>query len=121
MLATILNRLCTSLQGRLVLDSRSNNQWKENAFVFNFPNGACTGLFQNAGFIKQMLGHQYREKPCAVLPGAITRTDYPLKVAYPNIPVLPYGEFRGRAMANYIGIRDPAACFAVDFVVNPKN
>ncbi|KAK3913375.1 Cathepsin D [Frankliniella fusca] len=110
-----------SYWGRLVLDSRSNNQWKENAFVFNFPSAACTALLQNAGHMKQLLKPLVRDKPCAILPGVAVFNDQTLTQAYPNIPVLPYGEFRLRAMSNYVGISDPAACLATDFVVNPRH
>ncbi|XP_026283711.1 uncharacterized protein LOC113210098 isoform X3 [Frankliniella occidentalis] len=41
---------------KVVVDVRSNNQWKENAFVFNFNDGACRVLKENIpAFYKQVL------------------------------------------------------------------
>lgn len=35
-------RLLSLKQGHATLAVRSNNEWKENAFVFNLPGGACS-------------------------------------------------------------------------------
>ncbi|XP_026287511.1 uncharacterized protein LOC113212877 isoform X2 [Frankliniella occidentalis] len=48
--------LSDDLWAKVVVDLRSNNQWKENAFVFTFKNSACRAARENIpGFYKQVL------------------------------------------------------------------
>ncbi len=44
----------------------------------------------------------------------------PVKIEHPVIPIMPYGEYRARIQANYLGIAHPNVCLAADALVIPK-
>lgn len=55
-------------QGKVVLDVRSNNQWKENAFVFSIP-GACSASREHIpDMFRVAFGVRHRTGKCTVPP-----------------------------------------------------
>ncbi|XP_026292137.2 uncharacterized protein LOC113216609 [Frankliniella occidentalis] len=82
-----------------VVDVRSNNQWKENAFVLNFKNNACRALKENAPEIYNQVFKQAEDKGahCALKPGTYEVNNTRAVWNFPNLPVMPYGHYRYRS------------------------
>lgn len=78
----------SGLAGQLkaVLDSRSNNQWKENAFVFNLP-AACSAIREHIpDLFRVMFGGLSKRGPCHV-PLASTAMPPRLRARRPHLPL----------------------------------
>ncbi|XP_026283710.1 uncharacterized protein LOC113210098 isoform X1 [Frankliniella occidentalis] len=100
---------------KVVVDVRSNNQWKENAFVFNFNDGACRVLKENIpAFYKQVLKGK-DEGGCTIPPGVYEVNNTPVDWSFPKVPLLPYGSWRFRL--TFGKAENLYACF----VINAKN
>lgn len=56
------------VQIRVTLASRSNNQWKENAFVLNFKNKACSEWRTNMPDFCRKLFKMADKGPCRIAP-----------------------------------------------------
>ncbi|XP_052125380.1 uncharacterized protein LOC113214178 isoform X2 [Frankliniella occidentalis] len=66
-----------------IIDIRSNNQWKENAFVFKFKNQACQIAKVHApAFYKLVFKKREVNGACIFHP----------------VPIMPYGHYRARVM-----------------------
>ncbi|XP_026279285.1 uncharacterized protein LOC113207109 isoform X2 [Frankliniella occidentalis] len=84
--------------GHARVDIWSNNQWKKNAFIFNFP-GACTALRNNipnffAALFDLPSGPSSWNTPCNVKPGTYIVDHKRVFWTYPNVPVFVYGTYR---------------------------
>ncbi|XP_052128318.1 uncharacterized protein LOC113205824 isoform X4 [Frankliniella occidentalis] len=105
---------------KVIVDARSNNQWKENAYIFNFRKNACRVLKENApGFYEQVLKKREVKGVCAFNPGVYEADNAPIDWSFPNVPILPYGQYRFRVMVG----RDKTlnACWAADARTIPKS
>ncbi|XP_052128315.1 uncharacterized protein LOC113205824 isoform X1 [Frankliniella occidentalis] len=105
---------------KVIVDARSNNQWKENAYVFNFKKNGCRVIKENIpGFYEQVLKKREVKGVCAFKPGVYEVNNAPIDWSFPNVPILPYGQYRFRLM---IG-RDEHlnACWAADARAIPKS
>ncbi|KAK3922891.1 Serine carboxypeptidase-like 2 [Frankliniella fusca] len=111
-----------SLVSSFILDRRSNNQWKENALVINFPKGTgCSSIFVNGPYIASLLGDLYSPSPCKVQPGFHTFADMPVKIQHPNVPVFAYGEYRLHFLLSNIGkTHEPLLCYSGEVNLIPK-
>ncbi|XP_026287610.1 uncharacterized protein LOC113212946 [Frankliniella occidentalis] len=108
-----------SCWGKAVVDVRSNNQWKENAFVFDFKNNPCRAFRENMPGIFNFLYKQGGvEGTCKFKPEIYLLNDTPMDWTFPNIPVLPYGHYRVRVSAGKAEI--VFCCLAADVRVIPK-
>ncbi|XP_026285472.1 uncharacterized protein LOC113211336 [Frankliniella occidentalis] len=88
-----------SLPAAVILDIRSNNQWKENAFVFRFRKRACTALRTNIPFFYDALFKKSEMKGvCSHGPGVYEVNNVPVEWTFPNVPIMPYGVYRFRLM-----------------------
>ncbi|XP_034236947.1 uncharacterized protein LOC117642645 [Thrips palmi] len=83
--------------GRARMDVRSNNQWKENAFVFKLPGGACSILRGNIPSLFRILYNGVAadpKSPCRIPKGTYEFEDEPVDWVFPNAPIMPYGFYR---------------------------
>ncbi|XP_026284624.1 uncharacterized protein LOC113210729 isoform X2 [Frankliniella occidentalis] len=104
---------------KVIADTRSNNQWKENAFVFKFNNGACRHFKINSpGFYGLLLKKREVKGACVFKPGVYEFNDAPLNWTFPNFPIIPYGQYRFRMMVGKA--ENLYACWVVEGRTIPK-
>ncbi|XP_052125617.1 uncharacterized protein LOC127749833 [Frankliniella occidentalis] len=84
---------------KVVIDVRSNNQWKENAFVLNFKNNGCRALKENAPELYNQVFKQAEVSGahCSLKPGTYEVNNTKAAWIFPNLPAFPYGHYRLRA------------------------
>ncbi|XP_034252467.1 uncharacterized protein LOC117651944 isoform X2 [Thrips palmi] len=107
---------------------RSNNQWKENAFVFNFPRKGCSAVREQMPdlyrLIAEVSGAAVADKaaPCVIPKGNFVIAEpRPVNATFPNIPVLKYGRYRYRATLRRTRTSPSLlACLELDCEVIPK-
>ncbi|XP_034251882.1 uncharacterized protein LOC117651715 [Thrips palmi] len=105
---------------------RSNNQWKENAFLFQFRKMGCSGIRdQIPDFFRVLAKHSGasmdRREPCVLPAGHYILKNEPVNWTFPNFPVMPYGRYRLRIRSRTA--RDSPVtrfCILVDCEVIPK-
>ncbi|XP_052122110.1 uncharacterized protein LOC127749150 [Frankliniella occidentalis] len=103
----------------IVLDSSSNNQWKENALVLPFKAKACTAFKMNMPTLYNLFYKKTETKGvCRLKPGVYTVKNNPIDWVFPNLPILPYGRFRLRATVGKA--ENLHACFSADLKIIPK-
>ncbi|KAJ1520324.1 hypothetical protein ONE63_004523 [Megalurothrips usitatus] len=101
---------------KVVLDARSNNQWKENAFVFSFKNKACTmsQVHIPDAFRVFFGGHQ-----CPLPQNFVVQfVDEAVAWLFPQVPVMPYGHWRFRYMVRSSNVT--YSCLAAEAITIPK-
>ncbi|XP_052128321.1 uncharacterized protein LOC113203124 isoform X1 [Frankliniella occidentalis] len=104
---------------KVIVDTRSNNQWKENAYVLKFNDHACRAIKVNIpGFYEQFLKKREVKGACLFRPGVYETNDAPLNWTFPNVPALPYGQYRFRLMIGKA--KNLYACFVADARAVPK-
>ncbi|XP_026284263.2 uncharacterized protein LOC113210464 [Frankliniella occidentalis] len=104
---------------RVIIDVWSNNQWKENAFIFYFKNKGCMSLREN---IPSLYQHIFKKREtnnvCRHQPGVYEVNNAPIEWVFPHFPVAFYGRYRFKLM---VGLADVLhACLAVDCDAIPK-
>ncbi|XP_052124572.1 uncharacterized protein LOC127749637 isoform X2 [Frankliniella occidentalis] len=104
---------------KVYLDIRNNNQWKENAFVFEFKDKACTTLRTNLpGPANIFFGKGNGErKPCVIPPGVHKADQEPVDWTFPKFPVMPYGHYKFRLNSN---ANEIILCLQVECHIIPK-
>ncbi|XP_052132768.1 uncharacterized protein LOC127752145 [Frankliniella occidentalis] len=104
---------------KTIVDVRSNNQWKENAFVFKFNNKACQIAKVNSpGWYEVVLKKREVKGACIFKPGVYEFHDAPIDWNFPNVPIMPYGHYRARVM---IGKAENLyACWVIEAKAVPK-
>ncbi|XP_026286185.1 uncharacterized protein LOC113211881 [Frankliniella occidentalis] len=104
---------------KTIVDVRSNNQWKENAFVFKFNNKACQTLKVNIpGFYEVVLKKREVKGACMFKAGVYEFNDAPIDWTCPNVPIMPYGHYRVRIM---IGKAETLyVCWVIEAKAIPK-
>ncbi|XP_052129810.1 uncharacterized protein LOC113205631 isoform X2 [Frankliniella occidentalis] len=109
-----------SLWGRANMGVRSNNQWKENAFVGYFKNSACRHLRENIpGFFNAAFKQSTQTKGvCSIKPGVYEVNDYPIDWTFPKIPIMPYAHYRFNV--TFGKDENLYGCFVVENRVIPK-
>ncbi|XP_026288122.1 uncharacterized protein LOC113213315 [Frankliniella occidentalis] len=112
--------LDNSYWGKVILDSRSNNQWKENNFIFYYRRNACQALRSNLpNFFEQIFKKRADDKSACILkPGVYDVNSTPVDWTFPNVPIFPYGQYRFRMMFG-IGA-NLQACLVAETKVLPK-
>ncbi|XP_034238461.1 uncharacterized protein LOC117643598 [Thrips palmi] len=105
----------------IIMDARANNQWKQNAFVFKFPNGACTTIKkQIPEFWNVVLKLPRSDKtPCSIPPQFYEVNDEAIAWLFPSVPIMPYGMYRFRLTGGPPG-KPAMGCFVVECHVVPK-
>ncbi|KAJ1523560.1 hypothetical protein ONE63_001408 [Megalurothrips usitatus] len=108
-----------TMWARVVVDSRSNNQWKENAFVFNFIRKACSQFRDNApGAFAVFFNATDKKTACPVMTGTYGVVNAKVQWTYPNVPILPYGDYRVRL--TYGKSDQTFTCLVSECAVIPK-
>ncbi|XP_052126295.1 uncharacterized protein LOC127749994 [Frankliniella occidentalis] len=105
---------------KVIVDIRSNNQWKANNFVCSFKRNACQALRSNIPkFFEGMFKKRADDKgACILKPRVYAVNSTPIDWTFPNIPIFPYGQYRfrltfGRGENLY-------ACWVAETKVVPK-
>ncbi|XP_052126705.1 uncharacterized protein LOC113206000 isoform X2 [Frankliniella occidentalis] len=102
---------------KVVADNWSNNQWKENAFIFYFRRNACQAVRTNIpGFYESVLKKETKGA-CAVK-GVYEVNNTPVNWTFPNVPIMPYANYRLRIMLGKA--ENVHGCVAVDCKIVPK-
>ncbi|XP_052129802.1 uncharacterized protein LOC127750990 [Frankliniella occidentalis] len=101
----------------VILDVWANNRWKENAFILNFKNKACTNFKNNSPSFFEHLFKKIKG-PCIIRPGVYELKDAPVKWEYPNIPIMPYGRYKFKVTGGKTA--EPLLCLVVDVRTIPK-
>ncbi|XP_052124758.1 uncharacterized protein LOC127749672 [Frankliniella occidentalis] len=84
-----------SLPITVILDTRSNNQWKENAFIFTFKSRACTTIKTNIPVLyEQLFKKREINGVCSHQPGVYEVNNAPVEWIFPNFPMMPYGFYK---------------------------
>ncbi|XP_052131207.1 uncharacterized protein LOC113209239 isoform X2 [Frankliniella occidentalis] len=105
---------------KVILDLRSNNQWKENNFVFSFRRNACHALRSN---IPKFYEHIFKKRAddkgaCILKPGVYAVNNTPIDWSFPNVPIFPYGQYRFRM--TFGRGEDLFACWVAETKCLPK-
>ncbi|XP_026287608.1 uncharacterized protein LOC113212944 [Frankliniella occidentalis] len=107
-----------SCWAKVIMDTRSNNQWKENAFMANFKNNACQTLKENIpGFYEKIFKTQMKGA-CILKPGVYEVNNTSVDWTFPKFAIMPYGHYRfratvGKAESQYL-------CIVVECKLIPK-
>ncbi|XP_034251342.1 uncharacterized protein LOC117651412 isoform X2 [Thrips palmi] len=108
------------------LDKRSNNQWKENFFVYKFAKGGCStfrehmpGLFnavvKNSGLAVN------KKTTCALPRGNFVVRNESVDWSFPSAPIMPYGRYRFRFVFQVANDTDRThMCGLVECIAIPK-
>ncbi|KAJ1519773.1 hypothetical protein ONE63_005029 [Megalurothrips usitatus] len=102
------------------LDSRFNSEWKQNAFIFNFPSGACSALrdhipdFGRVVFGQEFMDHQ----PCKIPAKVHMFESEPINWTFPKFPIMPYGHWRFHFTLGQAA--DTHMCFNVECHTIPR-
>ncbi|KAK3921736.1 Urease subunit beta [Frankliniella fusca] len=115
---TLTVPITDSLAGNASLDRWSNNQWKENAFVGVFPNGACRHTRGNIPGVFEVFFKPGNTDVCRIEAGVYQVEREPVDWTFPNVPIMPYGFYRFKI--TYYKGNDQHFCGAVDCHVIPK-
>ncbi|XP_026277358.2 uncharacterized protein LOC113205816 [Frankliniella occidentalis] len=106
--------------GEVTAAARSNNQWKENAFVARFRNKGCQAVKENIpGFYNLFKDKEVKGTGMCKFPtGLYEVNNAPVNWSFPNFPILPYGQYRFRLKA--LKAETLMACLLVDAKVVPR-
>ncbi|XP_034246777.1 uncharacterized protein LOC117648375 [Thrips palmi] len=124
--ATLKEDLRDNYWSRADLAVRSNNQWKENAFIFNFPKQGCTAIREQVPDFFRVLAKLSgastdKGTPCVVPAGVYLLKNEMVNLTFPNFPVIPYARYRFKVTASHSRNFDtPLLCLAVDCEAIPK-
>ncbi|XP_034240132.1 uncharacterized protein LOC117644630 [Thrips palmi] len=108
---------------------RSNNQWKDNAFVFNFPNSGCTALREHLPDMYRIVAKYTgapldKKKPCIIPGGYFDFKNETISWTFPHFPVMPYGRYKFRISARHMSVVKtttvPHFCVYADCEIIPK-
>ncbi|XP_034231875.1 uncharacterized protein LOC117639920 isoform X2 [Thrips palmi] len=126
--ATFREDMMDNFWSQVHMAVRSNNQWKENAFVFNFPNVGCSAIRDHVPDLYRMLAKQSgasmdKTVPCRLPAGVWPFKNEPVNWSFPNFPIMPYGRYKFRVSARSNSnkdLRSLSACLEVDCEVIPR-
>ncbi|XP_052130157.1 uncharacterized protein LOC127751120 isoform X1 [Frankliniella occidentalis] len=104
--------------GVAILDIRSNNQWKENAFVFSYKKNVCRAIRDNIPGFTSVFFKIKPTGPCIFKRGFYEVNNAPIDWTFPNVPVMPYGHYRFKLMMSKAGQYD--TCYVAECRIIPK-
>ncbi|XP_034241720.1 uncharacterized protein LOC117645547 [Thrips palmi] len=88
---------------RVSMALRANNEWKENAFNFNFPGNACSTIREQLPSLFHLFAKatnstpaKDRRQPCVFLRGSNTIKNEPMKWEFPKFKIIPYARYKFR-------------------------
>ncbi|XP_034241661.1 uncharacterized protein LOC117645510 [Thrips palmi] len=112
---------------RVSMALRSNNEWKENAFIFKFPGNACSSIREHLPAIFRLLSKatnttpaKDRRQPCVFPRGSHTIENEPMKWEFPKFKIMPYGRYKFRVQMGAVGSQENLFCNWVDCEVIPR-
>ncbi|XP_034238324.1 uncharacterized protein LOC117643504 [Thrips palmi] len=110
---------------RVEMAVRSNNQWKDNAFIFNFPRLGCTAIREQVPDLFRIIAKHSgaptdKAAPCVIPAGVYVLKNESVSWTFPNFPVIPYGRYRFRVTSRSITSRTTLLCLEVDCEAIPK-
>ncbi|XP_034253668.1 uncharacterized protein LOC117652687 [Thrips palmi] len=120
---TILSPFDETYWLRVDMAGRSNNQWKENAFIFNFPRGACSTLRDHLPDFFAMIaqGNPTKNVSCPLeASGTHEVKNEPTSWVFPKFKTMPYGRFKFTLRVGDDTNRAPRFCTAVDMTNIPR-
>ncbi|XP_052121739.1 uncharacterized protein LOC113215340 isoform X1 [Frankliniella occidentalis] len=80
---------------KITMDVRSNNQWKENSFIFFFKKNSCQVVRDNIPDVYRVLfGSPDVKSVCSIKPVIFVVNNTPVQWIFPNFPIMPYGHYR---------------------------
>ncbi|XP_026289006.2 uncharacterized protein LOC113213990 [Frankliniella occidentalis] len=104
---------------KVVIDVRSNNQWKENGFIFSFKDKACQNFKDHIPTVYELFFKKNETKgECKIEPGVYEVENGPIRWVFPKFPIGFYGHFRFKLMFGMDEIQ--YACMSVDCKTIPK-
>ncbi|XP_052126783.1 uncharacterized protein LOC127750141 [Frankliniella occidentalis] len=116
--AGVHGKVINSVIMKIIADIWSNNQWKENAYVFKFSQ-PCRNFKENVpGFYEQLLRKREVKGACLFRPGVYEINDAPMNWTFPNIPIMPYRQYRVRIMVGKA--ENLHACWVVECRTIPR-
>ncbi|XP_034243926.1 uncharacterized protein LOC117646808 [Thrips palmi] len=118
---TILTPFDDSYWVRGQMAVRSNNQWKENAFVFNYPTGACRVLRDHIPDFFTMVarGIHATNGPCRLEASGTNEVDkVPISWDFPKFKIMPYGRYK--FTIRFGDVTSTRFCTEVDCTIIPK-
>ncbi|XP_034239385.1 uncharacterized protein LOC117644225 [Thrips palmi] len=103
------HNLTDNLLAHVDMAVRSNNQWKDNAFVFKFPNSGCSVLRDHLPDMWRIMGH-------------VVVKNESVSWTFPHFPVMPYGRYKFRVVTRFMNkaAAIPLSCLTVDCEIIPK-
>ncbi|XP_052124715.1 uncharacterized protein LOC127749667 [Frankliniella occidentalis] len=105
---------------KLNLDIMSNNQWKENNFIFEFKKRGCQNMKDHVPFVYEAFfnkGKESKNAECKIEPGFYDIKNAAMTWVFPKFPVMPYGHYRARFIA---GNKIPFGCWVAESRVIPR-
>ncbi|XP_052126203.1 uncharacterized protein LOC113215181 isoform X2 [Frankliniella occidentalis] len=114
---TVSRSVNDSSWARANLAVRNNNQWKQNAFIFEFKDKACSLVTVHIpGFYRTFFG-KVRD-PCVLRAGLYEVDREPIDWTFPKVPIMPYGHYLFKLRFGYE--KDTVACVLAECHVVPK-
>ncbi|XP_034232191.1 uncharacterized protein LOC117640074 isoform X1 [Thrips palmi] len=100
----------------------SNNQWKENAFIFRIPRSGCSVVRDDIPDFFRILTkyNGARRDPCVVPAAHSVLKNEPVNWTFPHFPIMPYGRYRFQFRARKTREGPAILCVSVDCEVIPK-
>ncbi|XP_052127049.1 uncharacterized protein LOC113210445 [Frankliniella occidentalis] len=108
-----------SCWSKVILDTWSNNQWKENAFRANFKNNACKALKEHIPGFYEKISRMEMKDACMLKPGVYEFNNTSVDWTFPKFAIMPYGHYRFRLLVGKAERR--LACFVVECKIIPKS
>ncbi|XP_026286954.2 uncharacterized protein LOC113212465 isoform X2 [Frankliniella occidentalis] len=104
---------------KIIVDTRSNNQWKENAIVCHFKKNAYRAIKENVpGFYERFFKRGDDKEARHFKPRVYEVNNETIDWSYPNVPIVPYGQYRFRVLIGKA--ENQYACWVVNSRVIPK-
>ncbi|XP_034247045.1 uncharacterized protein LOC117648586 [Thrips palmi] len=114
---------------KVTMAVRSNNQWKENAFVFTFPNSGCTAIRDHLPDLFRVIAKHSgasmnKKDPCLIPGGSYKFKNESVSWTAPHFPVMPYGRYKFHMAAYFMNLTkaeaEPRFCVSCDCEIVPK-
>ncbi|XP_052126728.1 uncharacterized protein LOC127750128 [Frankliniella occidentalis] len=108
-----------SLGVKIIVDLWAQNQWKQNAFIYPFPDKGCTLIrVLVPHFYSQILKQKETKGKCILKPGIYEANNTPVEWVFPKVPIFPYGRYRTAVI--FSKAEKQVGCFTAEAVMIPK-
>ncbi|XP_034248437.1 uncharacterized protein LOC117649640 [Thrips palmi] len=120
---TLKEDLTDSMWARVTFAVWSNNEWKQNAFIINYPRRACTMVRELApDLFRIMAPSQPQEKaaPCVIPAGMTIWKNEPIAWEFPKMKVMPYARYLLHVEMGSNTSRTIKVCAEADSALMPR-